>query len=71
VSPLLAPLVAVVAILAVDLWVYADAKRCAEHGAPVVLRIGGFVVETPGTWFLGCLLLWILFFPAYLVSRKA
>jgi hypothetical protein len=65
----LVPLVVLLAILAIDLWVYADAKRWAAQGTPVVARIGSFTVETPETWFLGCLVLFILFFPLYMLSR--
>ena len=65
----LVPLVVLLAILAIDPWVYADARRWAAQGAPVVARIGSFEVETPETWFLGCLVLFILFFPLYMVSR--
>lgn len=69
-SATLAPLVVVVVIGAIDLWVYVDAKRCAAEGAPVVLRIGGFVVRTPAAWLLGCVILWIFFFPMYVISRS-
>jgi len=41
----------------------------SDQGAPVVVRIGAFVLETPETWFVGCLILWIIFFPLYMVSR--
>jgi hypothetical protein len=61
---------AVVLILGIDLWVYADAKRCAEAGAPVVFRMGTVVVDTPVMWFLSCLVLWVVAFPIYLVSRS-
>jgi hypothetical protein len=57
------------AILAIGVWVYADAKQRAGQGVPVVARIGSFAVATPKTWFLGCLVLFILFFPLYMVSR--
>lgn len=65
----LTPVVVLLAVLATDLWVYADARRCAEEGSLVVLRVGSFVVATPALWFAGCVVLWIIFFPAYLVSR--
>ena len=65
----LGPIVVLLVILAIDLWVYADAKRSAAQGTPVVARIGSFAVETPEMWFLGCLVLFILFFPLYMVSR--
>jgi hypothetical protein len=57
----LGPVLVVLVILAIDLWVFADAKQREEQGAPVVVRIGALVVETPATWFVGCLLLWIFF----------
>lgn len=66
-----AALFVVVVLLGIDLWVYADAKRCAEAGAPVVFRLGTLVVDTPVGWFLSCLVLWVVAFPIYLVSRKA
>ena len=65
----LGPIVVLLAILAIDLWVYADARRSAAQGAPVVARIGSLAVETPETWFLGCLVLFIFFFPLYMMSR--
>jgi hypothetical protein len=67
---ILGPLVVVVVIGAIDLWVYRDAERCADEGAPVVLRIGGLVVSTPARWLLGCVILWIFFFPMYVISRS-
>jgi len=68
-SAALVPLVVLLVILAIDVWVYADAQQRAGQGAPVVVRIGAFVLETPLTWFIGCLILWIVFFPLYMVSR--
>lgn len=66
----LAAVVVLLAVVGSDLWVFLDAKRCTDEGAPVSLRIAGFVVNTPVAWFLGCLVLWIFFFPTYLVSRS-
>jgi hypothetical protein len=65
----LGPVLVLLVILAIDIWVYADAKQRADQGAPVVARIGAFVLEAPQTWFVGCLILWIIFFPLYMVSR--
>jgi hypothetical protein len=65
----LAPFVVLLAIVAIDLWVYADAKRWGAQGTPVVARIGSFAVGTPETWLVGCLVLFIFFFPLYMVSR--
>lgn len=66
----LAPIFVIAVVLAVDLWVYVDAKRWADAGTPVTLRVGGIVVDKPVTWFLACLVLWIIFFPMYMVSRS-
>lgn len=65
----LIPVLVVLVLLAIDLWVYTDAKRCAAEGTPVVLRMGAVVVDTPTAWFIGCLVLWIIFFPLYIASR--
>jgi hypothetical protein len=52
--------------LAIDLWVYSDAKAHVERGRPVVFSAGSLEVSTPMAWFLACLLLWLLFLPLYI-----
>jgi hypothetical protein len=47
-----------------------DAQRWSDEGTPVQLRIGNLVVSTPGLWAAACIVLFVVFFPAYLVSRK-
>jgi hypothetical protein len=64
-----APILVLLLVLSVDAWVYADASAHAERGTPVVFSGGTFTVDTPAAWFLGCLLLWILFFPLYVYLR--
>lgn len=64
-----APILVLLLVVATDLWVYADAKAQRERGTPVVLSAGSLNVDTPVAWFVGCLLLWILFFPLYMASR--
>jgi hypothetical protein len=64
------PVAVVLVVVVLDLWVFLDARRCAREGAPVELRIGTFAVNTPVAWFLACLVLWIFFFPVYVVSRS-
>lgn len=66
----LVPILVLLALLATDLWVYADAKAHSERGTPVVFSVGSLKVDTPASWFFGCLLLWILFFPFYITSRN-
>jgi hypothetical protein len=61
---------AVLVIGAASVWVYLDAQRCAGEGAPVVIRIGNFAVSTPAAWLVACVLLWMFFFPMYVVSRS-
>ena len=43
----LGPVLVLLVILAIDMWVYADAKQRADQDAPIVVRIGAFVLETP------------------------
>jgi hypothetical protein len=57
-------------VVGCDVWVFLDARRCAEEDAPVSLRVAGLAVDTPLAWLLGCLVLWVVFFPMYLVSRS-
>jgi len=63
-------LVPLLVVLASGLWVYTDATAHDERGTPVVVSFGSFRVDTPIVWFLGCLLLWILFFPLYVTTRN-
>lgn len=64
-----APLLLLLAVLATDVWVYLDATAQGERGAPVVVSLGTFRVDTPTAWFVCCLVLWIVFFPLYLTGR--
>ena len=69
----LAPLVSILVllvVLAIDVWVYADAKERLRRGDPVSVSLGSFRVETPEAWFLGCLILWVVFFPLYLTATR-
>ena len=64
------PIVVLLVIIGTDLWVYTDARKRTERGTPVALSIGALEVNTPTGWFVACLILWILFFPAYIVTRN-
>jgi hypothetical protein len=66
----LVPILVLLLAFATDLWVYVDAKAQDERGTPVVASIGRLEIATPAAWFLGCLLLWILFFPLYITRRN-
>ena len=63
-------LVVLLAVVASDAWVYTDARRWAAAGRPVYLRVGRLTVATPLAWLVGCVVLWIVFFPIYCVSRS-
>jgi hypothetical protein len=65
----LVPLLVLLAVLAIDLWVFTDARAQSKRGTPVVVSLGFLRVDTPAAWFFGCLLLWILFFPLYITNR--
>lgn len=64
------PIVVALVVVGSDYWVYLDAKANAERGRPVMMSIGSFQVSTPLTWFVACLVLWIVFFPLYIVARN-
>jgi cytochrome c oxidase assembly factor CtaG len=64
------PVLVLLVVLATDLWVYADATANRERGTPVVFSFGNLKLGTPTAWFLACLLLWIVFFPAYIATRR-
>jgi cytochrome c oxidase assembly factor CtaG len=63
-------LIPVVVVLGMDLWLYTDAKAQANSGRPVVFSTRAFVVDTPEAWFVGSLLLWVVFIPLYFSSRN-
>jgi hypothetical protein len=52
--------------LAIDFWVYSDAKAYEERGRPVVFSAGSLEVNTPTASFLACLLMWLLFLPLHI-----
>jgi hypothetical protein len=65
----LLPLVVLLAILAIDLLVYDDAKKRRDSRRPVVAAIGPLRIDTPEAWLAGCLVLSIVFIPLYLTAR--
>jgi hypothetical protein len=65
-----ATLVMLVVVIAVDHWVYVDAKAQAERDRPVAFSADSFAVDTPLERFVGCLLLWIVFVPLYVSSTS-
>jgi hypothetical protein len=62
----LVPVAVLIVALAVDVWVYTDARKRLAQGRPVSVSAGSLRMETPEGWFLGCLVLWVVFLPLYL-----
>jgi len=65
------PQIALIAALIVfvsDAWVYLDARSRVDQGRPVTVSLGSWRLETPIAWFLGCLVLWVVFLPLYLTA---
>lgn len=58
-------------LLTVDVWVYMDARDRAKRGNEVTFRIGNLQLDTPVVWACGCVVLFFIFFPLYVVSRRA
>jgi hypothetical protein len=65
---LLVPIAFGLVVLISDAWVYADARQRLSRGERVSVAIGTLRVETPETWFLGCLVLYVIFMPLYLTA---
>jgi hypothetical protein len=66
----LLPVIAVVLVAATAAWVYTDAKAHALDDRPVTFTLGDVQVSAPEAWAVGCLVLWVLVFPVYLVARR-
>ncbi|MER6826640.1 hypothetical protein ABT352_11690 [Streptosporangium sp. NPDC000563] len=64
----LAPILVLLLVLGIDIWIYADAKERLKQGNPAAFSFWSFKVETPQAWFLGSLILWVVFFPLYLTA---
>src|SRR5579875_181975 len=67
----LVPLGVLLVVVAVDLWIYQDAKAHRDRGRPVMVTIGSITIDAPETWLAGCLMLSVVFLPLYFVARDA
>ncbi|MER8184600.1 hypothetical protein [Kitasatospora sp. NPDC094015] len=63
-------LIPLVLLLASVLWVYQDASAHDDRGASVRFSAGSVEVSGPAVWAVGCLCLWVVFMPLYLVCRR-
>ena len=53
-------------VIVTSIWVLVDSKKLGVKAG----SIGGFFDMGPVAWFISCLLLWIIAFPAYLAKRS-
>jgi hypothetical protein len=59
-----------IVIIGTSIWVYFDAKAIGMKSGEVISgKMQGLDSYGPGSWLVGCLLLWIVFFPLYLMKR--
>jgi hypothetical protein len=63
------PVVVLVVLLCCVGWVYTDARARAESGNPVIFAAGNLRLDSPSIWSIACLVVWVVAFPLYLVSR--
>ncbi len=69
--PLWFPVLLVLGLAAAtDAWVYRDAARMDEQGTPVVFATTSFTLETPESWLIACLVLWVIALPLYVTVRN-
>lgn len=68
---LLIGLVPIILIVAADVWVFQDARVRANTRQEVEASVGSWRIATPETWLAGCAGLFVIFFPMYLLARKA
>jgi hypothetical protein len=64
-------LLLILAVVALDVWVYCDARGRQGTRREVTASIGALHIDRPEMWMGWCLLLFILFFPLYIVARRA
>jgi hypothetical protein len=69
-STALVVLVPIVLVIGADIWVYVDARSHQGSGREPGVRIGSLQVESPEAWALGCLVLFVIVFPMYLIARR-
>ena len=64
-------LIPLLLIVAADVWVYVDAKARQGTRREVSVTVGSMEITTPQAWLLWCAVLFLAFFPVYLVARRA
>lgn len=69
-STALVVFVPLVLVIAADIWVYADARSRQGTGREPGVRIGSLQVNSPEAWAIGCVALFVIAFPLYLIARR-
>ncbi|MCW2787694.1 MAG: hypothetical protein JWP74_4211 [Marmoricola sp.] len=69
-STALVAVLPLVLVIAADIWVYVDARSRQGTGREPGVRIGSLQVNTPQAWAIGCVVLFVIAFPMYLVARR-
>lgn len=64
------PFVVLSALVASVIWVLRDARAHVTTGRPVAMYVRAFQIEQPEAWACACLVMWVLFFPLYLMARS-
>ena len=56
---------------AADVWVYLDARARQGARREVSATVVSMEIATPQAWLAWCVVLFLVFFPVYLVARRA
>ena len=64
-------LIPLLLIAAADTWVYLDARSRQGTRREVSATIVSMEIDTPLAWLAWCVVLFVVFFPVYLVARRA
>jgi cytochrome c oxidase assembly factor CtaG len=64
------PVIAVLIVAGLDLWVFFDARARQGTRREVTVTIGSMRIDRPEVWTACCLVVFVVFFPLYMVSRR-
>ena len=58
-------------VVAADVWVFIDARVRQGTDREVSATVAAMEIDTPQAWLAWCVVLFLVFFPVYLVARRA
>jgi hypothetical protein len=64
------PVIAVLVVVGLGLWVFSDARARQGTRREVTVTIGSMHIDRPEVWTACCLVVFVVFFPLYLVARR-